>query len=131
MSNQFTCCSKQNLKVMNDKPESFNALCLTCGEHWYYVQGGIVQYTRKEWDRIMNTEKTVETIPQAKCHFCGKSPVFEKPLLMPAGWSFDNWQPDCRWCECPECEKPQHPCSGKCTEYRNEQCKNCLVGEGA
>ena len=28
-------------------------------------------------------------------------------------------------------KKPQHPCSGKCTEYRNEQCKNCLVGEGA
>ena len=23
----------------------------------------------------------------------------------------------------------QHPCSGKCTEYKQEQCKNCLVGD--
>ena len=22
---------------------------------------------------------------------------------------------------------PQHPCAGKCTEFKNEQCKTCLV----
>ena len=31
-----------------------NRVCLKCGSHWYGEECQVKQYTRKEWDAMMN-----------------------------------------------------------------------------
>lgn len=55
------CCAKPSIAVMDHKWPVFgdalemkvNRVCLNCFAHWAGSIGSVVQYTRKEWDALM------------------------------------------------------------------------------
>jgi hypothetical protein len=57
------CCSRPSIAKMDykwpvfDAPEKqvmkVNRVCLHCFAHWFGVEPDVKQYTRKEWDAMM------------------------------------------------------------------------------
>ena len=56
------CCDRPSIAVMDYKWPVFgeateikvNRVCLHCYAHWAGVVGSVVQYTRKEWNALMD-----------------------------------------------------------------------------
>lgn len=49
-------CSKPRVVRMDFEShgaEHVNRQCLSCGAHWYGPAGEVQQYTRAEWDRVL------------------------------------------------------------------------------
>ena len=47
-------CNKPNIVAMGR--HHVNSMCLSCGKHWYGIGSLVKEYTRKEWDALMNGE---------------------------------------------------------------------------
>lgn len=56
------CCAKSEVKVLHQNP--FNAVCLSCGKHWYDGQ----EYKRREWDALnLALEKVEKKVLEEPC----------------------------------------------------------------
>ena len=53
------CCDKQNLTRMLPAPR-VNDMCLACGAHWYGVGDDVTEYTRRQWDALMDAALDAE-----------------------------------------------------------------------
>lgn len=64
------CCNRKSVAVMDYKWRVFgepkeikvNRVCLNCGAHWAGSIGEVVQYTKKDWDVLMNDTFSTENI---------------------------------------------------------------------
>ncbi len=63
MGEKMSCCARPSIQPMDYKFPIFanpdeqvtkiNRICLRCFAHWFGVDGDVKQYTRKEWDELM------------------------------------------------------------------------------
>lgn len=67
------CCAKQSIANMDhvsfnsmfnskEKEMMVNRMCMNCYTHWAGLVDSVKQYTRKEWDALMNDTYSLEKI---------------------------------------------------------------------
>ena len=95
------CCAKPSIANMDHKTGLFsdvggirsvtNRMCLHCGKHWYGEEPA-QEYTRKEWDALINTAFDDVAKPAlsaqrmrccANCIHCAKELIGLKCRLIP------------------------------------------------